>query len=72
MTPSVHQSGESGGCVSWEEKVATRMDERTAVACIKGIRREERARTVLGLVNEYGVVDGRKGCVVGKVRELSD
>ena len=72
MTPSVHQSGESGGCVSWEEKIATRMDERTAVACIRGIRDEDRARRVLGLVSEHGVVDDRKGCVVEKVRELSD
>ena len=72
MTPSVHQSGESGGVVSWEEKIATRMDERTAVAGIKGIRREDRARRVLGLVNEHGVRDGRRECVVEKVRELSD
>jgi hypothetical protein len=72
MTPSVHQSGESSSVVSWEEKIARRMDERTAVACIKGIRREGRARRVLGLVNEYGVVDDRKERVVEKVRELSD
>jgi hypothetical protein len=72
MTPSVHQSGEGSGGVSWERKVAVEFDEMTAVACIKGIRREGRARRVLGLVNEHGVRDGRKARVVEKVRELSD
>lgn len=65
-------SASDTGVLSWEEKIARRMDEATAVACIKGIRDEECARRVLGLVNEHGVVDGRKERVVEKVRELSD
>jgi hypothetical protein len=70
--PSTHQSGDSGESVSWERKIATEFDEMTAVACVRGIRSEERARRVLGLVNEHGVRDGRRECVVEKVRELSD
>jgi len=70
--PSEHSSGASGGeSKSWERKIATEFDETTAIACIKGIRSEERAREVLGLINEHGVSDGRKSVVVGVVGELA-
>lgn len=72
MSPSTHQSGAGEGSLSWVEKIALRMDEQTAVACIRGIESEDRARRVLGLVNEHGVSDARKDVVVGRVTELAD
>lgn len=72
MSPSPFQSGNDEGSLSWEEKIVLRMDESTALACIRGIQSEERARKVLGLVNEYGVGGRVKAGVVERVRELSD
>lgn len=70
--PSTFQSGNDSESVSWERKVATEFDEETAIACIRGIRCEERARRVLGLCNEFGVGGGRKEWVVERIGELSE
>jgi hypothetical protein len=70
--PSKHSVGNSDESVSWERKIATEMDETTAIACIRGIRSEERARRVLGLCNEHGVGGSRKEVVVEWIGELSE
>lgn len=57
MAPSKHQAGE---------------DSRGEFRIVRGIRREERARRVLGTINREGVGGRRKEAVVEKVGELSE
>lgn len=70
VTSKRRPSAGEGGAGSWEERIAVTMDESTAIACIRGIQSEERARKVLGIVNREGVGDGRKSRVVERIGEL--
>jgi len=71
--PSRHSSGSSGGEEYRNEahRMLMTKDMRTVLALVRGIRREERARTWLGEANRIGVHEKVQTAVVERVRELS-
>lgn len=70
--PSKHQSGSSGEYRNEAHKMLSEKNMRTVLALVRGIRREERARTWLGECSRIGVHDRVHEAVVERVRELSD